>query len=478
MARVVVVGTGPAGLSAAEAAASEGHQVTLVGMGHLVGGKACSWRDAQDRVVEHGQHIVAGFYDELGALLKRSGVDMRATSISGRMEFIIWEDRDETAHHLHFTASTPRNLYEGLSYSGMTFGEKLAFGAVFARAAFELAAGVPEHLDDICLTAWCAERGLAASMMATNAFRCTREAQLNWPGEISAYAMLQAIRVMGRDYTTAEARFPAGGMSEIWWEPIVARVQGLGGTVIRLKKLTGIEVEGGRVTALRFATPIPHDPAHPHQGPVPTAEDERWTDFDAVILALPAPCLQEVLPPEAMALPGLAGVPRITTVAPLAMQVWHRASVTEGPRTVVCGLPEPLGFVVDNKPNYPHLRNDSSFGASLHFVGQEAGFEDLDDEGLLERSLAGVRRIPGWEGFDRAGVIDYTVVRSRGPHRRYWNAEPGSLMFKPYTRTPVRGLYLAGDWIRSPLDFPCMENAVRTGRQAVAALHDDLRGVS
>jgi uncharacterized protein with NAD-binding domain and iron-sulfur cluster len=51
-------------------------------------------------------------------------------------------------------------------------------------------------------------------------------------------------------------------------------------------------------------------------------------------------------------------------------------------------------------------------------------------------------------------------------------------VFKPYTRTPIRGLYLAGDWIRSPLDFPCMENAVRTGRQAVAALHDDLRGVS
>ncbi len=478
MAKVVVVGTGPAGLSAAEAAATAGHEVTLVGMGHLVGGKACSWRDDKGRVVEHGQHIVAGFYDEMRALLHRSGVDMRATSVSGRMEFIIWEDRDETAHHLHFTPSTPRTLFEGLRYTGMTLGEKLAFGAVFSRGMIELAAGVPEHLDDLCLTAWCAERGLPASMMATNAFRCTREAQLNWPGEISAYSMLQAIRIMGRDYNTAEARFPAGGMSEIWWERVAARIQSLGSTIIRLRKLTGVEVEGGRVTALRFASPIPHPPSCPHQGPVPTGPEERMTDFDAVILAVPAPCLQAVLPAEALQVPGLSGIPRITTVAPLAMQVWHRASVTEGPRTVVCGLPEPLGFVVDNKPNYPHLRNDPSFGASLHFVGQEAGFEDMDDESLLQQSLAGVRRIPGWEGFDREGVIDFTVVRSRGPHRRYWNSEPGSLVFKPFTRTPVQGLYLAGDWIRSPLDFPCMENAVRTGRQAVAALHDDLRGVS
>ena len=261
-------------------------------------------------------------------------------------------------------------------------------------------------------------------------------------------------------------------------EKVAARVQSLGATLVRLRKLTRVDIEDGRVSALRFAMPIPHPPSQPHQTTVPTGPEERWTDFDAVILAIPAPCLQEVLPPEALTLPGLSGIPRITTVAPLAMQVWHRACVTEGPRTVVCGLPESLGFVVDNKSNYPHLRNDPAFGASLHFVGQETGFEDMEDEELLERSLTGVRRIPGWEGFDRQGVIDFTVVRSRGPHRRYWNSEPGSLPFEPFTRTPIRSLYLAGDWIRSQLDFPCMENAVRTGRQAVAALHDDLGGVS
>lgn len=478
MARVVVVGGGPAGLAAAEDLLVRGHAVTLVSMGHLLGGKACSWRDGQGRVVEHGQHIVAGFYKEMRALLARSGVDMRATSVSGNLEFLIWEDRDEQAHHLHFAKATAGTLWDGLRYTGMDLREKLAFGAVFAQGVAEFVAGVPETLDDVCLTAWCLERGLPASFVLTNAFRCTREAQLNWPGEISAYAMLKAVRVMGRDWDTAEARFPGGGMSEIWWERIAARVEALGGTVVRLKKLVGMEVERGRVTALRFAEPIAHPPDAPHQGPVPSGPEERWADFDAVVVAIPPPCLQEALPPEVAALPGLSGVTRLTTVAPLAMQVWHRASVTRGPRTVVCGLPEPLGFVVDNKPNYPHLRDDPSLGASLHFVGQEALYEDWDDEALLERALAGVRRIPGWEGFDRAGVIDFTVIRSRGPHRRYWNAEPGSLAFKPHARTPVAGLYLAGDWIRTPLDFPCMENAVRSGRQAARLLDLDLRGVA
>lgn len=478
MGKVVVVGGGPAGLAAAEDLAARGHAVTLASMGHLLGGKACSWRDARGRVVEHGQHIVAGFYTEMAALLARCGVDMRATSVSGNLEFRIWEDRDEAAHYLHFDDSTAGTLWDGLRYTGMSLGEKLAFAAVFAIGAAEMAGGVPEHFDDECLTAWCLQRGLPDSFVRTNAFRCTREAQLNWPGEISAYAMLKAIRVMGRDWHTAEARFPGGGMSELWWERIGARVEALGGKVVRLRKLVGIEVEGGRLTALRFAEPLAHPPDAPHQGPVPSGPEERWTDFDAAVIAVPPPCLQELLPPEIAALPGLSGVSRLTTVAPLAMQVWHRASVTEGPRTVVCGLPEPLGFVVDNKPNYPHLRDDASIGASLHFVGQEALFEDWDDEALLDRALEGVRRIPGWEGFDRAGVLDFHVVRSRGPHRRYWNAEPGSLAFKPHARTPVAGMVLAGDWIRTELDFPCMENAVRSGRQAAALVHSDLGGVS
>ena len=478
MARVVVVGGGPAGLAAAEDLAVRGHAVALVSMGHLLGGKACSWRDGLGRVVEHGQHIVGGFYREMGALLARSGVDMRATSVSGNNELLIWEDRDEACHPLHFRPATAGTLWEGLRYTGLTLGEKLAFAAVFAQGVPELAAGASERLDDVCLTAWCLEKGLPASFVLTNAFRCTREAQLNWPGEISAYAMLQAVRVMGRDWKTAEARFPAGGMSEIWWERVAARIEALGGTVVRLKKLVGIEVAGGRVVALRFATPLAHPPDAPHQGPVPSGPEERWTDFDAVVIAVPPPCLQEVLPPEVAALPGLTGISRLTTVAPLAMQVWHRASVTRGPRTVVCGLPEPLGFVVDNKPNYPHLRDDASIGASLHFVGQEALYEDWEDEALLDRALTGVRRLPGWEGFDRAGVLDFTVVRSRGPHHRYWNAEPGSLAFKPHARTPVAGLWLAGDWIRTPLDFPCIENAVRSGRQAAALLDSHPGGVS
>lgn len=482
MRRVAVIGSGPAGLAAAERLAEAGVEVTLATLGHHLGGKANSWRDGAGRVVEHGQHVMLGFYDELRGLLRRSGVDPDATTVSSRLRFRIWEDRDRAAHELHFADGTGRMLWEGIRYGGMSLGEKLGFLEVFVRGLAEMAGGVPEELDDVCLTAWALERGLPASFATTNAFRCSREAQLNWPGEISAYAMLQTLRVAGRDAKACECRFPAGGMSEIWWDPIGARIERLGGRIVRRRKLVGVETRDGRLVALRLAPPIPHAPGVRYSDtggiPVDASAEERWEGFDAAILTLPPPALAEALTPDQLGLPGLSGVPRLTTAAPLGLHVWHRASVTSGPRTVLCGLGNPLGFVLDNKPNYPEYRDDPSLGAALHFVGQETGFEDDDDETHLQRALAAARRFPGWEGFDREGVIAFTVVRNRAPHKRYWNAEPGSLRFKPAPKTPIGGLWLAGDWVRTALDFPCMENAVRSGRATASLVLADLGGTS
>ncbi len=482
MHKVIVVGAGPAGLAAAEALLHKGRgrvAVTLLCLEPYLGGSAASWTTADGRVVEQGQHIMAGFYKEMSALLERAGVPKESNTVSNRGHMRVWEDRDQQTHELHFGASAVGALFDGLRYSGLSFREKLGFGSFMARSIARVGLGVPEEWDNLCLTAWALEHGLPASLAATNLFRASREAQFNWPGEISAYSVMQSLRELARDYSSSEVRFPAGSMSDIWWEPVARRIEALGGRILRRQRLLKLEHDGQRLTGLVFDE---LDPLQDSQGflepPFAILPGSRraWRDFDAAVVAIPVGAMQRVLKydPVLRQMPGLDGIPRLTTVAPMGLHVWHRAEVTKGPRTLLCGLLPPMAVALDNKPFNPAYRDNPRYGSVLHFVGQETGFEDWSDEALLHRALRGIRRVDGYQDMDVQGVLAYRLVRDRAPHRRYWLSEPGSLRHKPQPRTPLDGLWLAGDWVRSKADFPCMETAVRSGRHAARLVLRDL----
>jgi protoporphyrinogen oxidase len=476
MHRVLVIGGGPAGLAAAETLLRERRrrvQVTLLTDRAYLGGKAGSWEHDDGRVVENGQHITMGFYEELPALLARAGVSHQQTTVSNHGRFVIWEDRDQRAHDLRLGPSTLGTLIDGLKYTGWTLREKIGFCATIARIAPQIISGVPESWDDLCLTALCIEHGLPRSIFATNGFRCTRDAQLNYPGEISAYSMLCAIRRAGRDFLTSEARFPAGGMSRVWWEPVAARVEALGGRILRMKRLVALEHRDQQLTGLVIGESqcAEHD-----DEPCQHGSERPWRGFDAAILAIPPAALAKVLErsPGLAQVPALAGAGKLRPVVPLGLHVWHRAMAQPRHRTVVAGMAPPLEFVVDNKPFYEEYRDDTRFGACLHFVGQEGGYEHLDDEAVLVRAMTALRRIPGYEHLDDAGILSWQVVRNRLAHQRYWNGEPGSLRHKPWPKTPIERLWLAGDWIRNEFDFPCMEAAVHSGTQTAELVLESL----
>lgn len=480
MAKVLVVGAGPAGLAAAERLLAEGkgrHDVTVVTLEPYLGGSAASYTTKDGRVVEQGQHIMAGFYREMRGLLSRSGVDPEATTSSNRGHVLVHEDRDGQTHHLQLGVSSPRALVSGLAYTGFSLWEKIGFAACFTRGLAEVARGVPEEYDDLCFSAWCLERGLPPSVLSTNAFRASREAQFNWPGEISAYSILQALREMGRDYTTSEVRFPMGSMSDIWWEPVARRIEALGGRIVRGRRLSRILHDGRRATGLVFdrlnLAGLPEDFLDDN---VPVEAKETWRGFDVALLAICPGSMQNILKesPGLTEMAGFAGIPRVRTVSPMGLHVWHREAVANPVRTLVLGLKPPFAIAVDNKPFNPAYRDDARFGSVLHFVGQETGFEDWTDVELLDRALNGIRQVDGYRKMDRAGVLAYRLCRDKASFRRYWNSEPGSLKYKPWPRTPLAGMWLAGDWVRSDNDFPCMEMAIRSGRDVARQVLADL----
>lgn len=74
--RVAVVGSGPAGLSAAVALSNQGYSVELFERSNLVGGKVHSFRDNQEHSIEHGVHGWWMNYLNFNRILKLAGVDL------------------------------------------------------------------------------------------------------------------------------------------------------------------------------------------------------------------------------------------------------------------------------------------------------------------------------------------------------------------------------------------------------------------
>ncbi len=79
--RVAILGGGPAALACAwqlssTASLRDRYEITIWEMGHRLGGKTASSRDEQGRILEHGLHILFGFYESFFRLVREAYAEL------------------------------------------------------------------------------------------------------------------------------------------------------------------------------------------------------------------------------------------------------------------------------------------------------------------------------------------------------------------------------------------------------------------
>lgn len=481
--RVLVIGAGPAGLAAAAALLERGGvAVELIHMGHHLGGKAASWTGPEGHLVEHGWHMVLGFYERLRALARRAGVDPEAAFLSmqgkshlynpnnrGLSEVIsqgpAWRFFEHYAFWDAFRPPERRNLNR---FMAQTYAEALVPGADLTR-----------H-DDICFRTFAYQRGLRPHVTEHPLFRFFREAYFNYPQSVSAYHILQTFRFMSSREAAEQFVLP-GGYSEVLWEPIGRYIERLGGRITPYTMVTDLRWQGRRITGLRLARPDERVHAHgrrPWPRTVPEAPGSARieTGFDQVVLAIPKDNVVQLNRDNRRMWrsPYFERLSRLRSAATLALTVITERPVGEriGP---VFGLPPPLGICTNMKPFWARYRDDPGVGAVLVFVGQEAGFEDWPDEAIVARTLDGFSAVRGFGDIRAAGIIHQAFHRNTSAHERIMLCEPGVQPFRPAgPRTPFHNLFVAGDWVSNPVDLICMEGAVAAGQQAADAVIEGL----
>jgi protoporphyrinogen oxidase len=473
--RILVVGAGPAGLSAGVhllEAAGRDIDVEIVSMGHHLGGKASSWRDKDGYSIDHGFHAVFGFYEEMRALARRAGVDLSRALTKANGRFRYFDDRTSTLEEFRFAHNPVVALYRFATFPGVTSSERSALRDAFGRMGRTIAAAPSlESFDDICYRAFLLQHGVPESVLLHPMFREVYELAFNHPHEISTYIVLKWAELEGHCYYDATYDYFRGGPSELFWNPIASYFQRLGGKLRVREKLVRLEHDNGRLVAARFAAPDAefHPDGEPWPQIVPTSPGTEVRDdrFSAMICTLPAACFTELNAGDSLwEAPFFGNMKNLSSVSTVSIQIWLKNATPGLIDGTIAALPLPLGYAIDYKRMVPEFEADTRYGAALEWIGVQDGYDHMTEEELIRSARAGLARVPGFAGTDTAEVVHASFRRNDGNHNRYLLTDPGTLRFRPTVKTPLQGLFLAGDWVRNEIEGPSMEGAIRCGKEA------------
>lgn len=477
--RVAVIGAGPAGLAAAARVLEKGGNdvaVTILHMGHHFGGKAATYQDAKGEHIEHGWHMVLGFYHRMKSLMARAGVSFEKAFSSMHHLGNCYERWSDRLHRVNGGGGDLQVIGRFMAYDGLPDLDRANFNRFMASAYMTALRGTGlERHDDICWDAYAYEEGLRPHITKYSFFRMFREIYFNFPEQISAYHMLKTLSLM-RSSEAAEIFVCRGRFSDVVWNPIAEYVQKLGAKIEGYAMVTGLKCKGPRVTGLVIAKP---DGAGHHDGATSwtTSEIPRdggehvYQDFDDVICTIPAAVFATLNKDDAAfwGSPYFSRIKNLRSASTVGMRIITKKPLPGLPEGPIFGIPAPLGNAFRMTSHLTLLPGLAGTGDVVDFVGQEPGFESWTDDQIVDFSLANLGKLLKMQ-LTRNDLAWYEFHRNRSDHERIFLCEPGVQKFRPGPRTPFANLFLAGDWVRNAVDVVCMEGAIVAAEAAADLL--------
>ena len=432
--RVVVVGGGLAGVSAALAAADGGAKVTLLEARPRLGGATFSInRDGLE--IDNGQHVFLRCCTAYRSLLERLGssdlVELQprlavpVLAPGGRMG---WLRRSGLPAPLHLAGTLARYPY-------LSWTERL--GAARAALALRRLDPADQRLDRQSFADWLAAHGQGPA--ATAAL---------W--ELVGLATMNA-RATQASLQVAAMVFRTGLLDH-------RDAADIGYSRVPLGRLHGESAGRALAAAGAEVRPRCHARAIEHgDGGLAVVTDSGRVEADALVLAVPHEAAPELLPQGA--LPD-AGRLRLLGTSPIVnLHVVYDRVVPTLP--VAAGLGTPVQWIFDRSAGAGLRESGRQYLAvSLSAATEEV---ELPTATLRERFLPALAELlPAARG---ATVTEFVVTRER---TATFLAAPGTAALRPATGTGVPGLFLAGSWTST--GWPAtMEGAVRSGLSAARA---------
>lgn len=450
----IVVGAGFAGLSAAARLAARGSRVLVLEARARLGGRATAFADRETgELIDNGQHVLFGCYTETLQFLRDIGAGGNVQQQSELTLTII--DRDGRASRLRCPRwPAPWHLLGGvLGWHALTWRDRLAMfrmarplWAARRRLQRETLQPRPRNpgeraasrtSDDLTVSRWLQQHHQTPRLRELLWEPLAVAALNQQPAEAAAEPFLRVLAEMfGPNPEAAAVILPNKPLHLAYAEPARAFIEQHGGCVLT-GALARIDIRDGQVACVRAA-------------------DLTWM-APAVIAAVPWFALSDTFDGDLEPLASTLQDARETPPSPIVtVNIWFDRVVMRDP---FVGLPgRRMQWVFDKR---------AVFGESTsHLSLVSSGAADVlrwTNPQLIEHALEELRgAFPAVRGVAR---VRATVIREPKATFSVAPAQPA----RPQTRTQVRGLYLAGDWIDTGLPAT-IESAVRSGHMAADAV--------
>jgi len=436
---VIIIGGGFAGLTAGVALAEAGKRVCLLEQKPYLGGRARSFRDpTTGSVVDNGQHLFIGCYHSTVRFLKTLGT-LDRLQFQPRLA-VSFLDRDGRLTRLDCPDwPSPWHLLLGvLRSASFSFKQKLEvlrLGRDIRVAGQNSAPSAGESV-----TEWLGRRGQSEGLQR-NFWDLLCIAAMNEDPRIASAQLFERVLRLALFSSAADSRLGIArvGLSECYTAAAAAFIEARGGRVqtgcgVKQTQIVdgacrGIELAGGE--KIEGASVISAVPWH-HLAVMLPGDLLRTEPFFAAAVALrPAPII--------------------------SINLWFDAPITD---LEFAGL---RGTIIQWLFNKSRILGASDHYVSLVLSGAHEHLSRSKEE-LLAIALRELGEM--LPAVRKAKLLHSLVIKERFAT---FSPNPQAESIRPPARTPVRGLYLAGDWTATGLPAT-IEGAVQSGYTAAREL--------
>lgn len=444
---ILIVGGGFAGLAAGVALAKEGRPVRLLEQKPHLGGRASSFLDsATGSVVDNGQHLFMGCYHQTIEFLKTIGTLDRLKFQAGlTVPFLGVDGRGSVLKCPQLPA--PWHLLFGVLRSG-SFNWSEKFQILGMRRALGGAAGSNNGLSALTVDQWLNGLGQSESVRRNFWNLICIGAMNEDPGIASAELFERVLKIAlfgsSGDSNLGIARV---GLSDLYTQAASDYISSRGGKVELSKNVTGLRISNGVCEGVILA-------------------DGEAVSAGAVINATPWHKFTAILPPELLrAEPFFTRILSLRPAPIISINLWFDRPITDLEFVGLRGTTIQWLFNKSRIFSTPETKTGASAPQFVSLVLSGAHEHiSKSKEDLLGVALSELGQL-------LPASKEAKLVRSLVIKERFATFSPaiGADSARPTAGTPIRGLYLAGDWTATGLPAT-IEGAVKSGYTAAGEI--------